>query len=136
MSLFSFHGKRPDNLGVTDLKLGSCPDTPNCVSTQDEDEQHKIEPLPLSSSPQDAIAKLANIINSMEGGEVITQSNDYIHAEFTSKIMGFRDDIEFYIGPQNPVIQVRAAARLGKSDLGVNRKRIEAIRQAFTETAS
>ena len=135
MSLFSFHGKRPDNLGVTDLKLGSCPNTPNCVSTQDEDEQHKIEPLAFNSSPSDAIAKLASVIKAMEGSEIIVQSNDYIHAEFTSKIMGFRDDVEFYIGPQTQVIQVRAAARLGKSDLGVNRKRIEAIRKGFNDAA-
>lgn len=131
MSLFKFHGKRPDNLGVTDFKLGSCPNTPNCVSSQDEDQEHKIEPISFNSSPEDAISKLASIINGMERAEIISQSNDYIHAEFTSKLMGFRDDIEFYIAVPAQTIQVRAAARLGKSDLGVNRKRIEAIRTAF-----
>ena len=131
MSLFSFHGKRPTNLGVTDFKLGSCPGTPNCVSTQDTDEQHKIEPIRFTGSAGDAIAKIAQIVQGMEGAEIITQSNDYLHIEFTSKIMGFRDDTEFYIAGQAQEIQIRSAARLGKSDLGVNRKRMESIRAAF-----
>ncbi|HEY9596037.1 MAG TPA: DUF1499 domain-containing protein, partial [Cyanophyceae cyanobacterium] len=45
--------------------------------------------------------------------------------------MGFVDDVEFFLDDNANVIQVRSASRLGESDLGVNRKRIETIRAEF-----
>ncbi|GAB4227483.1 MAG: hypothetical protein Kow00121_56200 [Elainellaceae cyanobacterium] len=131
-SLFSFSGKRPTNLGVTDGKLVPCPGTPNCVSSQaaDTDAEHKIAPLTYSSSATEAIAKLKSVIQSMERTEIINEQENYLYAEFTSALMGYVDDVEFYVEP-NGTIQVRSASRLGQSDLGVNRKRIEDIRSRF-----
>ncbi|NEP18431.1 MAG: DUF1499 domain-containing protein [Leptolyngbya sp. SIO4C1] len=137
MPLFSFSGKRPDDLGVTDGSLKACPSTPNCVCSQAEpsDREHYIEPLPRQGSPADAIAALRAIVSSMERSEINAATDTYLYAEFASKIMGFVDDIEFYADPNAPVVHVRSAARLGKSDLGVNRKRVEAIRARFTASA-
>ena len=53
---------------------------------------------------------------------------DYLYAEYSSALFGFVDDVEFYFPPETHIIHVRSASRLGHSDLGVNRKRIEAIR--------
>lgn len=123
MSLFNFSGKRPDHLGVKDGQLAPCPDTPNCVNSQSEDSQSSIEPLP----PVD-ISQLSKVIKGMERTEIIEQTDNYLYAEFTSKIMGFVDDVEFYRDPEANILHVRSASRLGQSDLGVNRKRVEAIR--------
>ncbi|OKH34097.1 hypothetical protein NIES2119_21230 [[Phormidium ambiguum] IAM M-71] len=126
-----FAGKRPTNLGVNDGKLTPCPNTPNCVSSQSTDTQHKIEPLVYNTSPAEAIATLKKVIESQERTKIISESPNYIYAEFKSKIMGYVDDVEFYLDEAAKVIHVRSASRLGQSDLGVNRNRIETIRAAF-----
>jgi len=131
-----FAGKRPDNLGVRDNKLAACPNTPNCVSSQSSDAVHQIEPLTYSSTPEKALANLKQVIQSLPRTKIITETQNYLYAEFTSAIMGFVDDVEFYLDEQAKVVHVRSASRLGKSDLGVNRKRIEAIRAKLQETES
>ena len=135
-SLFSFSGKRPTNLGVNDGKLALCPDTPNCVSSQapDTDVQHKTAPLRYTKSPSEAMAALKTVIQGMERTEIIREEDNYLYAEFTSALMGFVDDVEFLLDPNAKVIHVRSASRLGQSDLGVNRKRIEEIRAKFVQT--
>lgn len=133
--LFSFSGKKPTNLGVTDGKLAPCPNTPNCVSSQapDSDEQHKIAPLTYSSNPAEAMATLKSLIQGMERTNIVNETENYLYAEFTSALMGFVDDVEFYLDPSANVIHVRSASRLGQSDLGVNRKRVEEIRAKFAQ---
>lgn len=134
-SLFSFSGQRPDNLGVKDGKLALCPGSPNCVSSQmpESDAEHKIAPIAFKSSPAEALAKLKSVIAAMERTELVTETSDYLYAEFTSALMGYVDDVEFYLDPSKPnEIQVRSASRLGQSDLGVNRKRIEEIRSRMS----
>ena len=129
--MFKFAGKRPNNLGVTAGKLTACPNTPNCVCSQIDksDTQHYIEPISYSGSSQDTIAKLKGVIQGMERTAIITEEQNYLYAEFTSKLMGFVDDVEFYLDETENVIHVRSASRLGKSDLGVNRQRVEEIRK-------
>lgn len=126
-----FAGKRPTNLGVNDGKLAPCPSSPNCVSSQSADTLHQIEPLTYNTSAAEAIADLKKVIQSQERTTIISESPNYIYAEFKSKIMGYVDDVEFYLDEAAKVIHVRSASRLGQSDLGVNRKRIETIRAAF-----
>ncbi|MBF2029568.1 MAG: DUF1499 domain-containing protein [Oscillatoriales cyanobacterium C42_A2020_001] len=124
-----FAGKRPTNLGVKDGRLLPCPGTPNCVCSYDTDAVHAIVPLTYSGEASEAIAQLKQIIQAMERTTIITEASDYLYAEFKSKLMGFVDDVEFYVDPTAKVIHVRSASRLGKSDLGVNRNRIELIRE-------
>jgi uncharacterized protein (DUF1499 family) len=124
-----FAGKRPNNLGVNNGKLAPCPNSPNCVCSQSSDAAHKIAPLTFASTPEQAIANLKNIIQSLPKTQIITESQDYLYVEFKSALLGFVDDVEFYLDRNAKVIQVRSASRLGQSDLGVNRKRIESIRE-------
>ena len=133
MSLFSFSGTPPKDLGITDGQLKRCPNTPNCVSSQapSEDKEHAIAPFTYSGSAKEAIERLKQIIEGMERSTINKVTDDYLYAEFSSKIMGFVDDVEFYAPPGESVIHTRTAARLGKSDLGVNRKRTEEIRAKF-----
>ena len=121
--MFNFTGERPNNLGVKDGKLAACPGTPNCVNSQNSGGKEKIEPLPLVS-----IAEIKGVVEGMERTTIVEETDSYLYAEFQSKLMGYVDDVEFYRDPNANVVHVRSASRLGKSDLGVNRKRVEEIR--------
>lgn len=131
-----FPGKRPTNIGVNSGKLAPCPNSPNCVSSQSQDIQHKIEPLTYKSAPQQAMANLKTVIQNMERTKIISETDNYLYTEFTSKLMGYVDDVEFYLDPTANIIHVRSASRLGKSDLGVNRQRVETIRAKLNELQS
>lgn len=135
-SLFSFSGDRPTNLGVSNGLLAPCPSSPNCVSSQSKDSKHQIEPLAFDGNSAKAISVLKSIVQELPRTAIITASENYLYAEFTSALMGFVDDVEFYVDPTEHGIQVRSASRLGESDLGVNRKRIEAIRKQLASVNS
>lgn len=128
-----FAGKRPTNIGIESGKLAPCPSTPNCVSSQSQDAAHYIEPLTYNSTPQQAIANLKTVIQNLERTKIITETENYLYAEFTSKLMGFVDDVEFFLDESANTIHVRSASRLGQSDLGVNRQRVETIRAKLKE---
>ncbi|MEH2286480.1 DUF1499 domain-containing protein [Nostoc sp.] len=126
-----FAGKRPNNLGISNGKLAFCSNSPNCVSSQSTDASHQIAPLTFTSTPEEAITNLKEIIESLPRTKIITESKDYLYAEFKSALLRFVDDVEFYLDKNGNIIHVRSASRLGQSDLGVNRKRIETIRAKF-----
>ncbi|AFZ43407.1 hypothetical protein PCC7418_1205 [Halothece sp. PCC 7418] len=130
-SIFSFSGEQPKNLGVNKGSLSPCPQTPNCVSSQSKDVTHKVEPLTYNSSRKEALNKLKTMIEETDHAKIIEATSNYLYAQYTSRIMGFVDDVEFYLDPQENVIHVRSASRVGESDLGVNRRRIESIREQF-----
>lgn len=121
----------PGPLGVKDGQLAPCPDTPNCVSSQATDAGHAIEPLTYDTAPAEAMRRLRQVVGAMPRTRVVSAADDYLHVEFTSAILRFVDDVEFHIDAANRRIHVRSASRVGRSDLGVNRKRVEAIRAAF-----
>jgi len=128
-----FAGKRPTNIGVQAGQLVPCPSTPNCVNSQSKDAEHSIKPLTYNSTPTQAMADLKAVIQNLERTKIITETENYLYAEFTSALMGFVDDVEFLLDDSANVIHVRSASRLGQSDLGVNRKRIETIRAKLNE---
>ncbi|HAC63392.1 MAG TPA: DUF1499 domain-containing protein, partial [Cyanothece sp. UBA12306] len=128
-----FAGTQPDNLGISQEKLALCPSSPNCVSSQSVDAEHYIKPLAYQGSAKSAIASLQDIINGQERTKIITANDQYIYAQFSSRWMGFVDDVEFAVNEAKGVIDVRSASRLGESDLGVNRQRIEQIRQLMID---
>ncbi len=130
--LFACHGARPSGLGVRDGRLAPCPSSPNCVSSQSPDAAHKIDPLPLDGTAGKSIAGIKAMVMTMPRTAVITETGTYLHVEFTSALFRFVDDVEFHADASANVVHVRSASRLGKSDLGVNRKRIEAIRSALS----
>jgi uncharacterized protein (DUF1499 family) len=125
-------GSRPANLGVHDGKLAPCPASPNCVSSQSIDREHSIEPLRYTGSAAEAMDRMKRTIKSMKRVQIITDTGTYVHAEFTSALFRFVDDVEFFLDERAAVIHVRSASRLGSSDLGVNRRRIETIRTLWT----
>jgi uncharacterized protein (DUF1499 family) len=129
-------GKMPTDLGVHEGRLKPPSKTPNSVSSQASlypDHPQRayadIAPLPLKGDAAATLARIGNIIEAMEGGEIVKREPGYLYAQFTTRIMRYVDDAEFWFDPDAGVIQVRSSSRLGSSDLGVNRKRIEFIRQ-------
>ncbi|MDX1692943.1 MAG: DUF1499 domain-containing protein [Ketobacteraceae bacterium] len=122
-------GSPPSNLGVTNGRLAPCPGSPNCVSSFASDEDHAVAPWEYSGTPGAARSKLLRLLEETENATVITSDPDYIRAEFESALMGFVDDVEFLIEQQK--VQVRSASRLGYSDLGANRSRINELKARF-----
>ncbi len=120
-------------IGLSDGHLSACPSSPNCVVSQDGDEEHAIEPITYKSDRNTAKEALLKVLSVVPRTEVIEQTDDYIHTESTSRIFKFVDDAEFYFPENEKVIQVRSASRVGESDLGVNRRRIEQIRLAMED---
>jgi uncharacterized protein (DUF1499 family) len=132
LALLSLFARRPGDLGVREgNRLKPCPELPNCVCSQAEDAGHHIDPLLFAGSPEEAMVQLKSALATFPRVQVITSTDRYLHAEFTSLIFRFVDDVEFLLDPAAGVIHWRSASRVGRSDLGVNRKRLEAIRQAF-----
>jgi len=129
--LLSLTAECPANSGVHDGRLAACPNSPNCVSTQAEDREHWIAPLSVTSNAIPPIDLLAEIVREMPRAKIVEESNTYLRAEFRSRIFRFCDDVEFYVEPQSDRVHFRSASRLGHSDLGVNRDRMELIRQKF-----
>jgi uncharacterized protein (DUF1499 family) len=130
-SMFHFSGDRPNNLGPLNNHLQLCPESPNCVSSQSLDPAHAIEPIRFEGNGRRAMQALKQVIDDAERSDIIKADDNYLYAEFTSQLMGFVDDVEFYFNEAEKTIEVRSASRLGESDLGVNRKRIEALRKGF-----
>jgi len=114
-------------------RLTPCPKTPNCVSSLAEDKQHFIEPIPYAGETAVAQHELLEILHSFKRVRVVRLEEDYIHAEFVSSVFRFVDDVEFAFDDVKKIIQVKSASRTGYSDLGVNRRRIEKIRELFEE---
>jgi len=126
-------GTKPTDIGVKNGQFKACPSSPNCISTQaaKDDAQHHMLPISYTGSMEVAKTKLLEVINGMERTVVTEKADNYIHSEFMSKTMKFVDDVEFYFDDTNKVIHFRSASRKGHSDLGVNRKRMEAITAGF-----
>ena len=77
------------------------------------------------------LAKIRAVVEAMAGAKVVKSDAGYLYAQYTTPLMRFVDDVEFWYDPAAQVIQVRSASRVGKGDMGVNRKRIEAVRAAL-----
>ena len=131
--LMGCSGTMPE-LGMNNGQFMPCPDKPNCVNSQATNKEHFIQPLQFNGTPEDAQKKLLQILKSLERTKIIITQDNYIQVEFTSKLFRFTDDVEFYFPAtktEQIIIHFRSASRIGHSDLGANRERIEQIRNKF-----
>jgi uncharacterized protein (DUF1499 family) len=116
-------------------RLAPCPTSPNCVSSQAADDEHHIAPLRFVGDPAAAMRRLRAVIEAMPRARVTSADDTALHAEFTSRLFRFVDDVDCIVDPGAGVIEIRSASRLGYSDLGANRTRVDAIRAAFEQAA-
>jgi uncharacterized protein (DUF1499 family) len=77
------------------------------------------------------MAQIKRIAETMPGATVVESRSDYLYVQFTTRLMKFVDDAEFWFDPASGAVQLRSASRVGRKDFGVNRARIESIRQAL-----
>lgn len=128
-------GHMPDKLGVHNGRLAPPSQNPNSVSSQaalypdhPQRDAAQIAPLPTGGDGTAAMARLEHVVASMPGAKVIRSERGYLYVQFTTRLMRYVDDVEFWLDPAHGVIQVRSASRIGRRDFGVNRARVEAIR--------
>lgn len=132
-SSFMFSASALAEIGLNNGILSPCPNSPNCVISQDGDEEHAVEPIAYTGDRTIAKETLLKVLSVVPRTQVIENTDNYIHTESTSRLFKFVDDAEFYFPEDENIIQVRSASRVGESDLGVNRRRIEQIRLAMKD---
>lgn len=109
-------------------RLDPCHSSPNCVSTQAQDEGHAIAPFRYRKSRAEAKEALKEVIRLLPRTKLVEEDESYLHYEFTSLLLRFVDDVEFLFDDETKTIHFRSASRTGYGDLGVNRKRMEQVR--------
>lgn len=125
------------SLDATPMRpLPPCPDTPNCVSSLAAEAAHRIAPLRCEGPPELAQSRLVAAIEALPRSRIVEQSPGWVRAEFRSRLLGFVDEALFTLDAQAGIIHVRSAARTGYWDLGANRRRVEALREALLQAAS
>jgi uncharacterized protein (DUF1499 family) len=139
--LGAFSGNAPQDIGVTQGLLKAPSMTSNSVSSQaglyPEHQQHdqaQIAPLALRGDGPATLQKIQTIIEATPNAVLVQRQPDYLYAQYTTRMMKFVDDVEFWFDPVNQVIQLRSASRIGREDFGVNRARMESIRAALAAT--
>lgn len=128
-------GRAPDDLGLRDGLLKRPSKTSNSVSSQaDLWPEHpqqayaRIAPLAAAGDAAATMAKIKRVVESTAGAKVVSAQGDYLRAEYTTPLMKYTDDVEFWFDAKAGVVQVRSASRLGAKDFGANRSRVEALR--------
>jgi uncharacterized protein (DUF1499 family) len=124
--------RRPPS-GLVDGRLRPCPDTPNCVSSQSAVEDQAVRPMRFEGDPQEAFARLVGLVDTLPRTVLLQHDEGYAHFEVTTALLRFRDDLELQLDATAGVIHLRSCSRVGRSDLGTNRRRVEAIRGAFED---
>lgn len=113
------------------MTIRPCPNSPNCVSTEDGRDSHRMERIAIKGTTESAMDKIVEILDSFENSEIVTKRENYVHAEFKSTIFKFVDDVEFLVDPDRNEIRFRSASRTGYYDFGVNRRRMEEFKERF-----
>ncbi len=114
-------------------KLAPCPASPNCVCSEYSDDSHAVAAFAFDGDAARAWAALRAAVESLPRTKVVSSGADYLKAEARSAVFRFVDDVEFRLDAETGLIHVRSASRVGYSDLGANRKRVEALRERFNQ---
>ena len=130
-SILSFQSRKlPEDIGLRDGILRACPGIPNCVLSEIPGKPEYIEPIVFKGEPSAAWALIKQALLTLNGN-IEKEDGQYLWATFHSRFWRFTDDMELRLDQKNSVIQVRSASRVGKGDMGVNRKRVEKLRALF-----
>lgn len=131
-------GATPSDLGLKDGRLKPPARTPNSVSSQadlypdhPQAQYAAIAPLEYQGDAKTAMTKLVRVVQAQPGTVIVSQTDGYLYAQSTTRLLRFTDDVEFWLDTANNEIHVRSASRIGRKDFGVNRQRIETIRAQF-----
>ena len=126
----SISSRQQPELGLINGMLRPCPVTPNCVCSEQQNEASFVMPFAYSTSTDEAWRRIKRAIVE-SGGVVITDENGYLHARYVTLLMRFVDDVELRLDDNSKVIHIQSASRVGRWDIGANRKRVEKIRSIY-----
>ncbi len=119
-------------VGIVNGKLVPCNSAWNCVITQEVDGQKpNAQPIRYTGSRKKALARIKAILQTFDRVNIVTETDDYLYATFTSKFLKFVDDVEFYAPKDEKVIHILSASRTGMYEFGVNKKRVREIVKRF-----
>jgi len=121
----------PNNLGVNNGMLAKMPKTPNAVSSQTEEKDKSIEALEFRENLVNSKKRVIKAIESYGNAKIIKNETNYIYVIFTTGLMKYHDDVEFYFDESKKLIQIRSASRIGYSDMGLNRERYNKIKEVY-----
>ena len=121
-------------LADSQKRLATCPQSPNCVSSMETNPRQHIPPLRYTGNQDVAYGQLIGLLTSDPRVRIVTREDNYLRAEFRSSVWGFVDDVEFLFSADQPIVDVRSASRVGYYDFGVNRRRIESIRNRWSQS--
>ncbi|MFT5889708.1 MAG: hypothetical protein ACI9BO_002536 [Zhongshania sp.] len=124
-------GNRVPELGVRDGKLAEISSKPNNVSSQADDPNKKVATLTFKDSPAETMNALKRAVADYGGGKIAAESEDYLYVIFTTSLMRYRDDVEFWLDVENKLVHFRSSSRAGYSDMGLNRKRYDSIAELY-----
>jgi uncharacterized protein (DUF1499 family) len=116
---------------MSDPQLKECPESPNCVSTQTQQEDKKMDPIPFGLDPKEVVEIIKSVVEGLPNTHLENESSNYLHYTFKSRIFGFIDDVEFLIDAEQKLIHFRSASRTGYSDLGVNKNRMTDLEKSI-----
>lgn len=123
--------------GLQNNQLSPCPASPNCINSEyAQDSEHYIAAIAYQNKSTDTVIQLLQQTIAASGGRISHYQDHYIAATYTTRLFRFVDDVEFRIEPQQQLIHLRSASRQGRSDLGVNRKRAQIIKQLFARLSA
>ncbi len=126
----SISSRKQPELGLLDGRLRPCPSTPNCISSEGQGGYAFVEPLAYSATTTDAWQAIKQTVIAT-GGDIVSEQNTYLHATYATPLLRFIDDVEFRLDENHNVIHIRSASRVGRSDMGMNHKRVARIRTMF-----
>jgi len=106
----------PSSAIASHIELQPCIEVSHCVR-----EELNVERI---DSPYE---KVRSIVENFPRTEIVELDGDYLHAEVTSRIMKYVDDLEISYLPENNNLVFRSESRVGDGDFGVNRKRVDLI---------
>jgi uncharacterized protein (DUF1499 family) len=119
------------NIGVNNGRLSAMPKSPNAVSSQADDSNKQVDALPMTGSAMETKQKIISCLKQMGGNTINNETENYLYSVFTTRLMRFKDDVEFYIDKSANLVHFRSASRVGHSDLGANRKRYQVFKELY-----
>ncbi len=126
----------PDRPDITESRLFTCPDAPRCVSSDASRTERRVEPFRLAVPAERAWESAVDAVATLARARIVARTDDYLHVECKSAVLRFVDDLELHLRPGEDIIAVRSCSRLGYYDFGVNRRRVERLRDLMRQSGA
>ena len=131
LAVLAWSSRRAAEVGLSEGQLRRCPETPNCIGSERQDAAHAVPALDVGPLEPFAAWNVFRRAVEATGGKIAHVDGNYLHAEYHTSLLGFVDDFEARLDESRGRIEVRSASRVGRSDLGVNRRRLQRLRAVY-----